>query len=78
MTEDDTSSQFPVLRSQLCSWPNRSYEAVQDLAHFRCFIQQLLALLWGEVAQVLGDHQLGLHFDQRASPSTQKIKEIIR
>ncbi len=62
--EDDNSSLFPVLRSQLCCRPDGADQAIQYFPQLSGLVEQLLAVFRSEVGEVLGDHQLSFNLDQ--------------
>src|SRR5579862_9623997 len=67
---DDTSSRSG-------GWPNGADQAIQYLPQFGRFVHEMLSMLRRKILQILGDHQLGFHFDQRGSRPCQKVVEFI-
>src|SRR6476646_7027309 len=73
---DNISSQSPVPGSQLCCRPDGSDQAIEYFPQLRCLVEEMLAMLRGKVGELLGNHELSFHLDQRSPGSSQEIMEF--
>jgi hypothetical protein len=61
--KDHTSSQLQVSGSQLSGWPYRAYEAVDNAAELRSFVENFLSVIGAYMVKILSNDQLSFDFN---------------